>query len=413
MTLIRDVYDQECKDLNINQKFYKQVCELEAYFVNKNQAHIEFFGGTLTGVQIVRFTSDDKDKLFTDILQIDDRHIQEKVYDLREKDGSPAIVQTRVISSDIFNISCIWLIHAFQMSTFLDENQKREGQIRIMQYMMYKFLTSIMFHNFKYPADPAIAAATYSQLSMKFALKQCGSWGATIRRLAENAVSLTGIHADVVLKMNDNKRVVNMLNDCQGRVKDILKNITSEHHRIKDKGDRISSSSSFIEIDGEVILKDKTKSLGNYIRYIKTAIPDQNSFIKQELVDVVVSIMHTMPEKLLMKSLIWTSKNYGQTRDQEIENAVDIVMEHAFEYLAANKAIISHKTDIAGMLSKLRGAYMSSRSTDAKLLEARELVEHIVYTATKSKNESVIAATRTGWMLYLCLRALTMRHYTS
>jgi hypothetical protein len=56
---------------------------------------------------------------------------------------------------------------------------------------------------------------------------------------------------------------------------------------------------------------------------------------------------------------------------------------------------------------------MSSRSSEVKLLKIRNSAEVIVRSSTKIKDPSAIAATRTGFMLYVVLRAFTMQHYTN
>lgn len=416
---IKEVFDAECQHVDVNRKLFKKIIELEAHFVNKKQEHIEFFGGNLIGVQRVRFTAEDRDKLFIDILETDDGLLQERLYALRTTSGVPVINPEYKISSDIFNLSVVWLLHAIHHSRYLSNEEKQAAKVSLCLYMIYKFTTSWLAHSFKYPADPEIAAAAYAQLSFKFILKQTGSWGATLRVLATNAVSSEGIHARCIERMDEGidqgilNPVVNMLNDVKGRVNDMLKNIYGVLVQTKNQGIRVSRSSSLVETDGELILKDKSKSLGNYTRYLKTVVTDENSFVRQELVEVIASIMHTMPEKLLLLSLKWASQNYGHTKEQTVERAIDLISEHAFEYLSTNKALVSAKGDLAGLISKLRGAYMSSRSSDVKLLEIRELVESIVFQATKSKNESVIASTRTGFMIYVVVRMFSMRHYTS
>jgi hypothetical protein len=88
-------------------------------------------------------------------------------------------------------------------------------------------------------------------------------------------------------------------------------------------------------------------------------------------------------------------------------------MEHIFEYLTSNKSTLRNKGDLMGLLSKIRGIYMSSRSSDEKLMKIREVTEHVVRSSTKIKDPSSIAATRTGFMLYVVLRTFTMQHYTN
>ena len=406
---IKSVFEEVCRNLHFDHKLYHKVCDMEARFVNKKHEHIEFFGGNLTGVQVVRFTDSDKDKLFIDILDADEAVLEEKIYGVKDIHQKHVINQDWVVTSDIFNISSIWLMHAFHHSTELDENQRQEAKTRVCMYLMYKFLTSLLFRYFKFPADPDVAKATYAQLSYKYALKQCGSWGATIRQLAENVTAKDSIHFNTINIMDDS-RLNYMIGDVQGHIRDMLKNIYSEFIKIHKQGVKISSSSSLIEVKGSVILKDNTKNPGIYNRYLKGIISDKNTFIKQELIDVISGIMHTMSPRLLLQTLEWTSDNYQHSKDGNIDKAIDIVLEHALAYITADG--ISHN-DIAMLIDKLRGAYMSSRSTDPLLLEARALVEKIVKLATGSHNESGIAAVRTGVMIYWVMRSYCMRYYSN
>jgi hypothetical protein len=411
--LIKEVFDTECSDIKLDHSLYKKIVLMESSFVNKHPDHVEFFGGGLTGVHVVRFTQDDRDKLFSEILKTDEGILEEKLYSLTDTKGIPVINQDFNVSSDIFSISCVWLMHAIHVSRYLNDSEKKEAKIRVCLYMMYRFLTSRLFRHFKYPADRASAQATYEVLSYKYTLKQEGSWGAALRVNAEKYTSTDGLHAKTIATMAEDVGVITMLNDIQGRVRDTLKNIYNEFDKIHKQGIKISKNSSFIETDGEIVLKDRVKSLSNYTRYIKTITPDKNSFIKENLIDVICNMMHTMPEKLLIQSLEWSSSNYGHLQDNLVEEAIDAIMEHAFDYLSDHPGLLHNKANIADIISKLRGSYMSSRATDEKILLARELSKKIVISATKSKNDSVIASTRTGFMIYIVLRAFTMKHFSS
>lgn len=412
---IKTVFDDMCSSIPFDMALMRKVCELESRFVSKKQEHIEFFGGNLTGVQVVRFTQADRDRLFIDVLDCDDAELEERIYALKDPTDphqkKPLINPEWNVVSDVFNMACVWLIHSFHHSKHLDASHREEAKVRVCQYLMYKYLTSLLFRYFKYPADPEVARATYEQLSLKFRLKELGSWGATIREMAENLVSSRSPHSLTIENMPD-QGVINMVGDIQGRVRDVLKNIYAVFDKVNKQGIRIASSSAFmVESDGESVLKDSTKSPGIYTRYIKSIISDKNSFIKQELVDVIAKIMHTMSPRLLMQTLNYTSDNYQHLKDGKIDEAIDIVMEHAIEYMQVNRTAL--RLDLPSMIDKLRGAYMSSRSTDISLMKARDLVEGIVRDATNSKNDSGIAAVRTAWMLYLVARAYAMRHYAS
>jgi hypothetical protein len=380
--------------------------------VNKREENIAFFGGAVTGVQVVRFTDADRDILFTDILDVNDDELTEELYALRDMSTGhvrPVIRQDWIVSSDVFNISIVWLMHGFRNSHLLDENQRHEAQVRLCCYLIYKYLTSLLYQYFKFPADPEIAQATYAQLSYKYLLKQLGSWSATIRYLAENVVAKESIHNETINKMADDERVIYMVTNIQGNVRDMLKNIYAEFVRVHRMGIRIKSTSALVESDGELILKESSASPGVYTRYLKTIVSDKNSFIRQELIDVICSTMRTLSPRMLMQTLVWTSDNYQNAKNKDIDVALDIVMEHAIEYTTTHRELM--RNDLSTLIDRLRGAYMSSRSTDEKLLKARTLVENIVKEATGTKNDSAIAAVRTAWMLYIVARSYSRRHY--
>ncbi len=410
---IKQVLDEELNDIKINNDFYKKLVRIETSFVNKNPEHVEFFGGALLGVQVVRFTPEDRDKLFDDLLGVDEKQIEEILYNAKTSNGQLVINRDFIISSDVFNIMSVWIIHQIHNSRYLSEKDKEEAKIRMCMYLLYRFMTSLLYNLFKYPADEAVAQATYNSLNYKFILKQKGSWGATIRYIAENAVAKDSIHAKVISNMDDDSAVVNMLNDIQGRIRDMLKNVYSKFMEIHQAGIKLANTSSVIETDGEFVLKDKQKSLLNYTRYIKSIIPDKNSLIKQELIDVICNMMHTMPQKTLVQSLEWMSTNYSYMKDNTIEDAVDAIMENAFDYLSENKSLLHNRANIQEIIFKLRGSYMSSRSNEPSMIKARDLTKTIISKSIKSKNESIVAATRTGLMIYIVLRALCMRHYSN
>jgi hypothetical protein len=404
---IRGVFDDECSRLDIGPKLLERLHKYQVGFVNKNEDHIKFFGGNLTGVQVVRFTGEDRNRWFDEIVEVDEVPLAERLYAL------PTVNREFHVSSDTMNLSCVWLMHAIWRSPRLNDKQKHQGMMDVTLVLQYKYLTSRLFQHFKYPADKATAEATYAQLTNKYALKEHGSWQALLNARAEEIIGPHSIHFSTIRRMDQDKDVVYMLNDTQGRIRDTLKNIYGVFLRVHQQGIRVSSVSSIIEHDGVEILRDKTKSLLAYGRYINSIITDRASFIREELTQVIEQIMHTMPPKLFHESLVWMSQNYRQPGAKEIEEVINEVLVHSFDYLSANRTLVKNSNDLPGLLSKLRGVYMSSRSTDPALFSLREKTEKIVRQATGNRNASLIASVRTGVLLYVVLRSYTMRHYAS
>lgn len=404
--LVKEVFEDECSQIVFDAKFLKRLNAFQVGFVNKNEEHVAFFGGHLLGVHKVRFSNADVDRWFEEIVEADEYLLKERLHNL------PGINAEFKVSSDVFNLSCVWLTHAIYLSPKLTEKQKEEGMIDVMLVLHYRYITSRIVRHFPYAADPEVAEATYAQLSYKFAIKNQGTWFNVLKARAVDVISRESIHYQAIVKMDDNNKVVALLNDTQGRIRDMVKNIVNVFLTTSRQGIKIGSTSDVVEFDGGDILRDKTKGLINYKQYLKAVLSDKTSFIKDELVSVVERIMKTMPPRLFRQSLEWMSDHYGQSSTGVIEEVLDEVLTHSFTYLGEHRSLVRNSVNLAGLIGKLKGVYMSSRSTDPSLLLIREKVEEIVQKATGNKNKNIIASVRTGIMLYLVCRTYTKNHYS-
>lgn len=402
---VREIFDSECGSLTIDLNFFKRICALETGFVNKNPDHSEFFGGTRMGCHRVRMLQSDMDAIFIDFLQVDESVLERQLHEL------PDIDPTRIVSSSVFNLACVWLIHAIRKSPHLSEEQRLEGQCRVAQYLNYRFLTSVLSHSFRFLTTPELADATYAQLSYRFVLKAEGSWWAALRYRSMELVKKGGLWSKVLDNLDDDYEIVKLLNDTQGRIRDMVKNIYNVFMEVHRQGAKISSIKATVESDGEVILRDRVGGLERYARYIRQVIPEKEAFIKEELLSLVMNLNPTAPEKLVRQMLTWSSDNYLHMKERQIENAVTSIMEHAFAYLSQHQVLRQTKTDLGEVLIKMRGTYTSSRATDERLIRMKEDVEELVRQGVKTKNASLVFSVRTAFCLYVVARAFTMNHY--
>lgn len=410
---IKEVFDAHCIHRKFDRKMLVAACQLQESFVSRDPQHIAFFGSPLTGVHKVRFLDADRDKLFDILLDADEYGLQHDVYALRDAHGKPVINQTFVVSKDIFNIASVWLMHRFATSEDLSEEDREEGKLRVGMYLMYKFLTSLLSHYYKYSADPAAARAAYDRLSNKFILRQMGNWGLTIQRMVASLVGPGGLYYDFLKTLDSDENIVKMINDMQGRIRDMIKNITKVFHETRTDGARVGMSAIFQEIEGEVSLRESTESIAKYGKYLKRVVSDENSFVRQELMDVVLNVVTTVSPRSLHQALTWTSQQYfGQHHTREIDTCIDLVMEHAIDYLTSGGRTTALR-DAVDVLKQLRGTYMSPRSTDVKLLRVRAEVEKLMSAALRTTNQNTLAAARTAWVLYVVVRALSMNRYQS
>lgn len=403
-TSIKQVFDDVCGGLVLNQKFLARLDRYVTGFVNRNSDHITFFGGNLTGVQSVKFREEDRRRWFDDVIDADEGVLQDRLHAL------PSINKEFKVSSDVMNNSCLWLAHALYHSKHLSPAQRHAGMHNAIMVMQIKFLTSRMARHFRWPADKRVAEATYNELSNKFALKQHGSWKSLLDARAEKIITQT--HIRTINNFEPDREIIESLNDIQGGIRSLLKHIFAVFLTVVKQGIRVNTTSSLVEHDGVEVLKDHTKTLAAYTNYINSQITDRNSFIKEELVAVIEKMMMTMPSRLFRDTLGWMSDNYRQRGSGVIEQVVNETLVHAFQYMSNNRDVVRQKGDLPALLSRIRGVYMSSRSTDPVLLSLRDQTERMVQLATHNKNSSVLAAVRTGVLLYIVIRTITMKYYS-
>lgn len=401
---LKSVFDRECAHVLFNEALAKKISKFRLGFEMRNQDHITFFGNPLTGVQVVRFLQEDRDRWFEEIIEVNEFVLTD------ELDSVPTIDRTRRVTSDTMNLSFVWVMHKLLKSK-LPQKVSKQAMIDTAMIMQFKFLTSRLYQHFKFPADKAIAEATYAQLNYKYAIKQHGSWKELLLARSHDIIDTHGIHFNAINKMDDDNKVMYVLSDSQGRIRELLKNIYDMHLRVRNDNRRILSTSTLVEYDGEIRLKDVTNNLTSYNQYINSIISDKHSFIKEELAQVIENLISTMSPRMFMKTLEWLSLNYRQAGTSYVDEAISDVILYSLDYLRINRGSLRGNNDIANMLSKLRGSFMSSRNSDELLVKTKKAFEKIVVDATGSRHPGIIASTRTGVMLYIVARALTKKHY--
>lgn len=403
---VKSVFADLTGDVPIDAKFIKRIHDYQMEFVNKNEEHIEFFGGNLLGVNPIRFLPSDRDYWFDEVLTIDDMALQNELYKLK------TINRDHKVASDVMNLSCAWAIHAIYTSPHLTPAQKHEGMIDVALVLQYKFLTSIMWRQFKYPADKATAQATYNELTRKFALKVCGSWKALLLQRAQDIIEATSIHHATIQKFAPDSAIIYMVNDIQGRLREIVKAMVAVFYRVKSEGGKVLVNKSTHMEEGIVLVRDVDRPGSSYLRYAHDIIDDRQTFVRDELVGIICDAMHTMSPKLFRETLEWMAVNHRTTHGKKIDQFLDETIIHAYEFVATQRSLQGSRQGLVEMLVKLRNLYMASRMVDPTLILMRDLAEGIVRSAVSTTNATVIASLRTGIEMYVVLRVFTKQYYT-
>lgn len=402
---IKSVFATECEHVVVNSRFIRNIVLLEQKYVNGNPDHSAFLGGVLLAIPRMRFHTSDRNAFFDEILEVDDVVLKNELYTLDSIDPS------HKVASDVFSLSVAWTLHAIKTSTRIGASEKEAGMMAILKYLHYRFITSTMNHFLKYDPNRATAEATYAQLSFKFALKRAGSWAKMIEKRVQDIIAADSIHAKTIERFDDDHSIKFLITDTQGRMREVIKKMMRVFMKIHASGARVSTRNNFVEMEGELHLRDIQRQSSQYKQYAHSIMSDQNTFIRPELIRVIADAMHTMPERHLITSLKYSVDNYGKRGDKRVLPLIDEVVLHALEFMKNNPKEFRSGINLKMLLFKLRSLYMSSRSTDPSLIKMRDLSSGIVKSAIKSNNNSLIASVRTGVMLYIVVRTFAMSYY--
>ena len=402
MKSLAEVMEKEFKHVKWDSKLAKHIYSYQVGYLNSNREYLEFFGSNLLGVHIVRFKDSDVAKFF-DMFDVDIFSLSEEIKHVED------INQNYKVSSDTLNLTVMFCIHKFLTSPIIKDEVRERAAYDLALIFYYRCTAAILSAWFRYPSDPKVAQMAYANLSNKYLIKKLGTWHKVMDYRANELVVKDGLWYKQLVDFNNDYEIVKCINDCQGRIRDLMKNYYSEFEAVRVSGTKISiSKSTMLDIEGEEVTKEKTKGVEGYVTYILHILIDKHSFIKEELVGVIANLNSNSSSRMIRNVLGWMSDNYsdGDFHDK-IEAFIKLSIIHSFYLLHDNESHLNY-SDYPKVLVTLKNLYLSSRSNDKELMAIRELGENIVRSTSEDKmSDSLIYGTRTSIILYIVLRCLT------
>lgn len=411
MKSLKEIFDSVFLPLFQSKNDLKRVSKLlyqfQIGFINKGPEYLEFFGSNLTGNIKIVFTTREMEMIFEEILGV-----SKELIDYYIKNDSN-INKDFKISSDSFNITCVYLAHMFKNNKLLDSKESLHAAKVCCLLFLYRCVAAILNHYFKYPISRDTAEAIYAHMSNRYLLKKLGSWAAVLNYRADDMLSKTNPNAMAMIKFMDDD-VVKFLNDSQSRIKDTFKNIYAAFIEVRSseipRTQTTSSTTTNIEGDEEMI--DISTGASAYINYILGVLPDQHSFIKNDVLDIISNIVTTTQRKYIEKALVYMSQSMSDPKASiVIEDFVRKVLTYAYDYLKDNKYLSRNSKNIVAILGKLKGVFMAARNNEASLVEIRDIGDTIIKAAIAKINKQAAAATRSSVILYICLRCFAKHHF--
>lgn len=404
MIKLKQIFDERFGNIRVNKELGLEFYNSQIRFISKGQEYIDFFGGNLVGVHVIKFTPNDEQN-FYDLFETNKEEVTYLV------DKAPGINKNFIVSSDPFNLLNVYFTYRSLTSNYLNAAQRQNASMNLILLLQYKFITSIMNHFFRYPIDKATAEVIYNNLSFKFLLKQKGNWSNTLEYRAQEIIGPDSIHKETLLKFNDDNKIIYLLNDSQGRLRDMIKNIYREYLRVKESGITYRKTTN-IQLDEENgdSFKDKVHGLENYRNYLMKVVQNENDYIKEELIQIILDLVPAVTREGLISILEFTVDKHMQ--EKYITEYLELVVSYSYNQMLDDVNILHDNKDIGKFLILLKAYYQSSKNKEADLLKIRDLGDDLIKHATDIKTRITITTLRTAHFLYTVLRTYT-RHYYS
>lgn len=403
MDSLKEVFDEHFSKVKFDSKLAKALYQYQISYINQNHEHLQFFGSNLLGVHVVRFKDSDVNRFYDDVLNVDKDALKE---DIRKLD---TIDHSYKISGDVLNLTLIYLIHRFLTVDILNDTVRRRAAYDVALIFFYRCVAALISYYFRYPTDPKIAQEAYANLSNKFLIKKLGSWHKVMDYRANDLIGKEAIHYKKLIAFTDDHATVGVINDSQGRIKDLIKNYCAVFYNVHGEGGGgiATTSGTFLDADGEETVKEKTKSVEAYVAYMRNCVIDKHTFVKDELINIILKINANTSFRIVKRTLFWLSENYNNGKNSKlIDEFVSLTIVQSM-FMVQNNMDQKHARDYPYILVTLKNLYLSTRTTDPEIDKIRELGIKIIQEANgKHISDALALSTRTSIILYISLRAL-------
>lgn len=404
---MKDIFDELCEEVIFDAALVQRLKRYKTGFINKNPSHASFFGGVLVGVDVVKHTTLDRGEFFEDVIGIDEETAKAAVL------KSPLVSKDYIRLSDPYNALSIYVAHRLWKSK-LPDNIKHDGMHAVIYMLQVKLFTSILNHWYKRPAPIEEAKATYAKMSMKVGIKQVASWDEWFQVRVDKLLDPESIHLNAIHNFTPDvgsRGVFYSITEPQDRLREVIKTIFDIHKEVRATGGRIRTTSSTIQLEGEILIRSNTNAAKQFLTYANDCVNDKTTFIRGEALEIVTDAIKSVSETLLISLLTWFCDAHGGRTKLPSKELIEGLVLHAVSFIQENRYDLKQVDDFAMITIRLKDLYMAPRLKDAVLLQCRDWAEEITLKSKVSKSSSQNASLRSSLMLYIVLRTLCMSYF--
>ncbi len=409
MITAKQAFDQLFSSVKFDASLYKKIMHKNIAFITRNDDHKNFYGGQIVGCYPIYYSLSDQDGFFTDLFNV--------TFDAAEEASKSitTINQSFKVSSDTINLTIMYVCYRFLSDKSISHSDREKYVLSMLDYFSYRTIAVLISGYFHYPVSENEAMSLFEKLSNRYLIKHLKNWREYCQYRSKEFLNSKFKHIFETFK--DDELLVEGINDLFRRTKDTLLNIYAEFVRHHEEGVTMGSrKTSMTDIDGKDILADRTNTPESYYNYLLTTLTDNNSFIKEEVVEATSEIIKTVEYDDFKKFLLDMMTYIHHSKDQfsEVSEYMHDVISNAIEYLMENDYIIREHHDLLYIMEKVSSNVLYARGDDLSVNDIKDRGEKIVMKITKHhEGHKKVFSLRNAFYVYIVLRALSKKYYTS
>lgn len=401
---IKEAFDELLSHVSFDKKLNSLVLEQNSYLLTKNENHVNLFGSKLIGCYPVYYTLTDREMFFEYVFQVDSQQVESAINKIT------TINKEYKVSGDPVQLICFYSSHRYLSNSKLNKNDAIEFSKNILDYVNYRTLIVHVSRYFKYPISMEKAISLTEKLSNKFLIKRLKNWNEYCQY--RSSEFLKSKFYNVLVKFDDDNKIIAGINDLYSRTKDTMKNIYRIFLETLNEKDSIIKIKSQIEVnvEGEETLADKTHQYENIIYQVIYKLQNKTDFIDSRIIDITVSAVKNVSPKYINDFFSYMYDYYTSSKSN-YENTVNIISKiliDIFKYLNS-KDINPLEDSIKTIVNAALGYILFARGEDIDITaiknEVFKYIKDVFKHANKHITERNINNIRNAFMLYIIILA--------
>jgi hypothetical protein len=400
---IKEYIGNHLQHLKYDKDLYLKILRFRVTWAQKDDDYIDFLGGNLTGVQPIRFSDRDEDNFYIDVLGIDKDNLVYDVKQYTKEKEAEEHVKLGVVGTNPMYQTIVYMMHRFINSSAIGKH--KEDVLNELYYIFaYKVISSLISHYFSYNIDEATAKAVYERLSNRFMIKKLSSWQEVFEYRAKDINSPKGLHYISLTKLNTDE-AISIIQDMQGRIRGMLKNIYAVMLETIEANEKIVSTTLIEQNEDGESTREIDNRPDRHINYIRSVINQPNDFIVDDYVYLMQVIIPNLDIEKFVETLKYISENL-EIKPGSKDDFIEVVMNNTISYLRTKNITGEYNKKVLDILKYMKGYWSSSSIKDKDIKYTKKYLTDIAYKATNKKTKWLLATISISVMLYIFLRAI-------